>query len=246
MTGELAGQVAGKVVLVAGASSGMGRAVASLLARQGAQVALLARRAAVIEAAAGDIRAAGGAAIACAADATDDVAVSAAVQQTVDAFGRLDALVNCVGTNIRLRSLDVLTAAAWREVLRTNLDAGFVLTQAVLPVFRRQQDGLLIHLSSSAAKRADLAGVAYHASKAGIVGLAHATMEEARADGVRVSVVFPGLTDTPLVAQRPAPVPAEMLANALQPDDVASVCAALIALPGRAYVPELLLYPSRL
>jgi NAD(P)-dependent dehydrogenase (short-subunit alcohol dehydrogenase family) len=88
--------------------------------------------------------------------------------------------------------------------------------------------------------------VAYQASKAGVVGLAHGTMEEERQHGIRTTVIFPGLTDTPLVLKRPTPTPPEVLANALQPEDVAAACLFVLRLPARAWVPELLLYPSTL
>jgi NADP-dependent 3-hydroxy acid dehydrogenase YdfG len=116
---------------------------------------------------------------------------------------------------------------------------------AMLPVFRRQRDGLLIHITSSAARKPDASGVGYQASKAGVAALAHATMEEERANGIRVSVLYPGLTDTPMVELRPTPPTPEMLAKALQPDDVARMCFAVMTLPARAYVPELVLYPAR-
>jgi NAD(P)-dependent dehydrogenase (short-subunit alcohol dehydrogenase family) len=88
--------------------------------------------------------------------------------------------------------------------------------------------------------------VAYQAAKAGVVGLAHGTMEEERANGIRVTVLFPGFTDTPLVLQRPVPPSPAELAMALQPEDVAAACLFVLGLPARAYVPELVLYPSRL
>lgn len=235
----------GKVVMIAGASSGMGRATALLAARQGARVVLIARNADALDSVAREVKEANGEAIACPADATDQDAVDTAVRRAVDTFGQLNALVNSVGTNIKERSLDVLTRENWQRLLATNLDAAFVLTRATLPVFRQRGDGLLIHISSSAAKKADMAGVAYHASKAGMAGLAHATMEEERANGIRSSVIFPGLTNTPLVDKRPTPVPDEIMIKALQPEDVAQMCVCLLALPARAYVPELLLYPSQ-
>lgn len=237
----MSGTLQEKAVLVAGAGSGMGRACAVLAAREGARVALVGRRAELLDALAAEI---GGGALACPGDTTDAAAMAAAVREAEDAFGRLDALVNCVGTNVTERALTVLTPERWHEVIDTNLTAAFNLTAAVLPVFRRQRDGLIVHVSSSAAKKPDQSGAAYQASKAGVVGLAHATMEEERKNGVRVSVVFPGLTDTPLVEKRPTPVPPEIMAHALQPEDVAAMCAALIALPARAHVPELVLYPS--
>lgn len=245
MGAEASAALADKVVMVAGASSGMGRATATAAAAEGARVILLARRADALTELEKTITADGGAALAHAGDATDPQAVQAAVAAGVGAHGRIDVLVNSVGTNIRERALTSLTPDGWRELMSANLDAAYVLTQAVLPVFRQQGDGLLVHIASSAAKKPDASGVGYQASKAGVAALAHATMEEERAHGIRVSVLFPGFTHTPMVERRPTPPTPEMLANALQPDDVARMCLAVMTLPGRAYVPELVLYPTR-
>ncbi|QPE03454.1 SDR family oxidoreductase [Microbacterium schleiferi] len=238
--------VAGKVVLVAGATGGMGSAVARAAALRGAAVVAVARNGDALADLADAVTAEGGRVRTHVAAAADPGQMRAAVEAGVQEFGRIDAVVNAVGGNITDRALEVLSEAGWRDVLAANLDAAFSLTQAALPLFRAQGDGLLLHITSSAAKKPDQSGAAYQAAKSGVVGLAHATMQEERERGIRVSVLFPGLTDTPLVAKRPVPVPAEVMAHALHPDDVADVCLALLALPPRAYVPEVELYPSRI
>lgn len=242
MTGRLSGQV----VLVVGATGGMGSATARAAAREGALVVAVARNDEALRELAAVIVDEGGQVWTQAAAAANLSQMELAVGGAVERFGRIDALVNAVGGNITQRSLEHLTQAGWREVLAANLDAAFCATKSVLPVFRAQGNGLILHIASSAAKKPDQSGAAYQAAKAGVVGLAHATMVEERQHGVRVTVLFPGLTDTPLVAKRPTPVPADVMAHALHPDDVADVCTALLALPPRAYVPEIELYPSRL
>ncbi len=232
--------LAGKVVLVAGASSGMGRATAVAAAAAGAKVAVFARSETELAALAKEIDAAF-----VAGDATDPAHAERAVRQTVDAYGRLDVLVNSVGTNIKQRALTDLTPELWRTLISVNLDAAYVLTQAVLPTFREQGGGLIVHISSVGAKRADRSGVGYQASKAGVAALAHGTMEEERGNGVRVSVIYPGLTDTALVQQRPVPPTEEELGRALQPEDVAQLCVATMSLPDRAHVSEIVVYPSQ-
>lgn len=235
----------GKAVLVAGASSGMGRATALAAADAGAKVCLLARRGDLLADLADEIKASGGAAVYLAGDAADPSVAAAATGLAVSEFGALDAMVNAVGTNIPQRALGQLTLSSWRDLVAANLEPAYVLTQAVLPVFRSQGAGLIVHFSSTAAKQPDRSGVGYQASKAGVAALAHATMEEERAAGVRVSVIYPGMTDTDLLRRRPAPPTAEDLARALQPEDVAGLCLAVLALPARAYVPELVLCPAR-
>ena len=234
----------GRTVLVAGASSGIGRAIALAAADAGARVCLFARDGARLDEVQRAIAASSGEAFAIAGDATNPEAAALAVRRAVERFGGVDVLVNSVGTNVRNRALTALTMETWQELIANNLDAAYVLTQAVLPVFRERRAGLLLHVSSGAAKRADASGVGYQAAKAGLVGLAHGTMEEEREHGVRVTVLFPGLTDTPLLNRRPTPPTPEMRARALQPEDVAFLCLAVMALPSRAYVPEVLLFPS--
>jgi len=235
-----------RAMVIAGAGSGMGRATALAAAKEGARLVLVARSAAALDEVVAEITAAGGRATAIAADVTDHAATVAMIEEAKQALGRIDALVNTVGTNIKNRTLSELTPESWAGMLAVNLTAAFNLTQAVVPTMREQGDGLIVHVSSSAAKKPDPSGVSYQATKAGVVGLAHGTMEEERKNGIRTSVIFPGLTDTPMVLKRPTPTPPEVLAKALQPEDVAAAVLFVLQLPARAHVPELLLYPSGL
>ncbi len=234
------------VVLVAGASSGMGRATALAAAAAGAKIVLAARNSAALEQVRASIEQRGGSSLAVPVDATDRRQVDHLVEVALERFARIDVLVNAIGTNIPRRALGELTDERWSEILATNLTAAFRLTHAVVPVLRDQGGGLIIHISSASVKKPDRSGVAYQASKAGVVGLAHGTMEEEREHGIRTTVIFPGLTDTPLVLKRPVPTPSEVMAQALQPEDIAAACLFVMRLPPRAHVPELYLYPSRL
>ena len=235
-----------KVAVIAGASSGMGAATARLFAAQGAKVALGARSAAAIERLADEIHGAGGAAVAVPTDATDRAAAQTLVDAAVAAYGKVDILVNSVGTNLKQRALAVLDPADWDMMLAVNLSAAFNLTRAALPQMRAQGRGLIVHYSSGAVQRPDVSGVAYQASKHGVAGLAYGTMEEEKENGVRVTVIFPGLCNTPLVEKRPTPTPPEVLAKALEPADVAQAALLVASLPERAYVPEMRLLPSQL
>lgn len=126
-----------------------------------------------------------------------------------------------------------------------NATAALLLTQAVLPVFRAQSDGQVIHIASTAARDADGSGAAYQAGKAALAALARATAHEAAPDGVRVSTVFPGLIDTAFVRHRAQRPSRDELDRALQPEDVADVCMTILGLPPRAVVPEVVLRPAR-
>lgn len=234
----------GKVAVIVGCSSGMGKATAILFAKEGAAVALAARNEKALSDLAKSIQKDGGRAIYQPTDVQNKTELENLIKRTLDEFERIDILVYSAGTNIPERSLQVLTDQTWEMMLSTNLSGAFHCTKAVLPIMREQKDGLIIYISSGAVQRPDVSGVAYQASKHGLVGLAHGTMQEEKASGIRTSVIFPGLTDTPILLKRPLPTPPEVLAKALQPEDVASACRFVASLPKRAHVPELILMPS--
>ncbi|MCY3737852.1 MAG: SDR family NAD(P)-dependent oxidoreductase [Gemmatimonadaceae bacterium] len=235
--------LSGQVVVVVGSSSGMGRAAARACAGAGAKVVLAARSAGELEALAAEI---GDGALACPTDVTDPARVESLVDTALDAFGRIDVLLYATGTNIPERSLQVLSRETWNDMIATNLTGAFHCTQAVLPAMRARGSGLIIYLSSGCVQKPDVSGVAYQATKCGLSGLAHGTFEEERENGIRTTVIFPGLCDTPLVLRRPTPTPPEVMAKALQPEDVADACLYVAATPGRARVPELVLLPAGL
>jgi NADP-dependent 3-hydroxy acid dehydrogenase YdfG len=217
----------GQVAIVVGSSSGMGQATARAFAAAGAKVVLAARRADRLEALAAQI---GDSALVCATDVADTDQVERLIQQTVDAHGRVDILVYATGTNIPERALEVLSYETWNMMMATNLTGA----------------GLIIYLSSGCVQMPDVSGVSYQATKCGLSGLAHGTFKEEQDNGVRTTVIFPGLCDTPLVLQRPTPTPPEVVAKALQPEDVADACLYVATTPARARVPELVLLPAGL
>ena len=238
--------LSGKIAIIAGASSGMGAATAQLFAAQGATVVLGARSAGALEKLEGEINAAGGKALAVPTDVTDRTAAQSLVDTAVENYGRVDTLINSVGTNLKQRALTVLDPADWDMMLSVNLSAAYNLTRAILPQMRSQGQGLIVHFSSGAVQRPDVSGVAYQATKHGVAGLAYGTMEEEKENGIRVTVIFPGLCNTPLVEKRPTPTPPEVLAKALEPEDVARAALLVASLPARAYVPDMRLLPSQL
>jgi NAD(P)-dependent dehydrogenase (short-subunit alcohol dehydrogenase family) len=231
-------------LLIAGATGGVGRALALSAAREGAVLLLLGRDAGSLDALRADVVDAGGTAYVAVADATSAEQVERAVAAFEREAGGIDVVVNTVGINLRRRRLEELDEAGWRAVLDGNLTSAFLLTRAVLPSFRAHGGGLLIHISSVAASVADLSGAAYQASKAGLAALARATALETGSDGVRVTTISPGLIDTPFVRHRPKAPTREELAGALRPEDIADVCLAVIRLPARATVSEIVMRPT--
>jgi len=242
------GRLAGKTAVIVGATSGMGRSTALLFAREGASLTIAGRRAGLLQELGEAIVAETGAvALGAPCDAQEREQVESLMRLARAQFGHIDIVVYATGTNIPDRSMDRLTPETWDMMVATNLTGAFHCTRAVLPVMREQGDGLIIYLSSLAALRGDnVSGVAYQAAKRGLDGISAGTMAEEKANGIRTSVVYPGLCDTPLVLQRPTPTPPEVMRHALQPEDVAEACLFVAALPPRCHVPELVLLPSRL
>lgn len=232
-----------QVAVIVGASSGIGRETAIAFARAGATTVLVARRRDKLRLLAEEI---GSRATVCPMDVEDAASVARSIDAVAERLGRIDMLVYAAGTNIPDRALDQLTPETWDMMLATNLSGAFHCTQAVLPTMREQGGGLVIYISSVAVQLPDVSGVSYQAAKHGLVGLAHGTFKEEQDNGIRTTVIFPGLTDTPLVLKRPTPTPPEVMAHALQPEDVAQACLFAASLPARARVPELMLMPSRL
>jgi NAD(P)-dependent dehydrogenase (short-subunit alcohol dehydrogenase family) len=235
------------VVAVTGASSGIGRATAVRFLRRGWRVAVMARRGALLaELLAAEGAEADGRGWACGGDATRLEDMEAFIDGTVARLGGLDAVVLNVGLNVRRRALTELSPEDWRRVQATNLDAAYYGTRAALPHLRRQGGGLLIYISSVGALEADASGAAYQAAKHGITGLANAVRFEEQRHGVRVSVIFPGMVNTPLVLERPVvPSPAQ-LAACLQPEDVAACCTFIAEQGAHVVIPELVIRPARL
>lgn len=242
----MARDLSGRTAIVMGASSGMGAAIAAALARESMHVVAAARNAARLDTLVAKITQAGGSALASPTDVTDRSAVGQLVDMTMERFRRIDLLVYSTGTNIPDRSLERLLPETWDRMLATNLSGAFHCTQLVLPAMREQGEGLIIYISTAAVGMPDVSGVSYQASKHALSGLAFGTGVEEKTHGVRTCVIFPGLTDTPLLEQRPIPTPAEVLRKALQPEDVAEAVVFVAKLHPRAMVPQLWLLPSRI
>lgn len=165
-------------------------------------------------------------------------------RETLNSLGRIDALVYASGTNTPDRSMQRLTPGIWDSLIEVNLNGAYYATHAVLPAMRAAGSGLLIYISSMGGVVPDLSGAAYQASKRGLLGLAHAVRMEEKQNGIRTCVICPGLTNTELVEQRPVKASPEILATALQPEDIAETILYVAKLHPRAVIPELHMVPA--
>ncbi len=231
----------GSVAIITGAGSGIGRAVALRLVKEGWRVALVGRRA---EALAETAALTGGTTGAFSCDVADAPAVAQVAAAVLEKFGRIDALIHCAGTNIARRSWEQLSVADYRSVLAANLDGAFHCVHAVLPAMR-QQGGTIVVINSEAGRVASAkSGVAYVASKFALTGLVQSLNAEERARGIRACSIFPGDVNTPLLDRRPQPPPPEARVKMLQPEDVAAAVWLAISLPPRAIIEELVIRPA--
>jgi NAD(P)-dependent dehydrogenase (short-subunit alcohol dehydrogenase family) len=187
--------MAGRVALVTGASSGLGRATAVALAQAGADVALLARGQQDLDQAAAEVERAGRRALVLVADLADAEALAGAVARVVEALGRVDVLVNAAGTDVPAPVAE-LAVSDWDRVVAVNLRAPFVLAKAAFPHMRAAGGGTVVNVSSVAGKRGWANAAAYCASKFGLTGLTQALAAEGRAHGIRACVLYPGAMAT--------------------------------------------------
>ena len=236
-------QFTDKRIVVTGAGTGIGQAVAETFVGAGAHVALLGRRLEKLNETANKLTASQVLCFSC--DVSDRDTVNSTIHKITEDFGPINILVNNAGTNTNPRSVAEVNPSDWDRTIDINLTGAFNTIRAVLPEMRKQQDGIIINISSIAGVRASkLAGAAYSASKFGMVALTHSINEEEMDYGIRASVICPGEVETPILDHRPEVVSAEHRARILQPDDVAAAVLFIAGLPPRACVPELIIKPT--
>jgi serine 3-dehydrogenase len=232
--------VKNQIVLVVGASSGIGRATAALFTREGARVIASARRQERLE----ELQKEYNTIEIVSADAAKVADMEKLAQHVFARHGRLDILIHSAGTNIKDRALKRLNPGLWDMMVSVNLNSAYYITQAVLPRMREQGSGHLIYVSSISGIIPDVSGAAYQAAKRGLLGMAHAIRVEEKENGIRTCVICPGLVDTEILENRPVKPSAETLSKALQPEDIAEAALAVAQLPPRATVPEMQLLPT--
>ncbi|MFO0844498.1 MAG: SDR family oxidoreductase [Gemmataceae bacterium] len=232
-------KLAGQRVLITGGGSGIGLATARQCLAEGARVAITGRNEAKLRQAAGDKL------LYHAADLTDPTQAQRMVDDVTARLGGIDVLVNNAGMNIKDRLFRQLTPEAWRKLVAGNLDGAFHCMLAVLPQMRQRKAGLIINVNSISGKRASpLGGTGYIAAKFGLRGLAMGVAAEERDNNIRVTSIYPGEVNTPILEDRPEPVTEERKRAMLQPEDVAAAVLFVATLPPHVAIPELIITPA--
>lgn len=237
-------QLKDKVALVTGGGSGIGRAIAESLAAEGCKVAIVGRTEATLRETAEanstphPIRTYG-------CDVGDRDAVAKMFTALAADSGSPDILVNSAGINVSNRMMSNLDPADFDRVMNINVTGTFNCMHAALPSMREKKSGLIVNVISVAGRRSMvLAGLPYCVSKYAQSALGTFVALEDAQNGIKVTNIYPGESNTPIVDKRPEPPPAERRAAMLQPEDVAACVISVAKLPPRAVVPELVVTPS--
>jgi NADP-dependent 3-hydroxy acid dehydrogenase YdfG len=243
-----------KTVLVTGGGSGIGQGIALALAREGCRTAICGRNpdkllnvAAQFEGHPGIALhgVANPAILTKACDVADRASVHELIAWFVREVGPPDIVVHAAGINVVRRKMAELDPADFDHVLAVNTTGLYNLLYAVLPEMRTRRQGIIFNISSVAGKRAlPVAGPAYAASKFAATALGTLIGLEERANGIRITNIYPGEVDTPLLDLRPVAVPAEKKAVMVQPEDIAACVIAIASLPPHVVVPELVITPT--
>lgn len=203
----MTGRVAGKVALITGAGTGIGRACLKLFAEEGASVVGIGRTQATLDESLAEVTAAGGQGMVIAADLSKEADVQRLVEQTVARYGRIDILVHAAGVGWSwgekspgsMNDVTTTTKEKWDEVLGINLDSCFFLCRAVVPVMQKQGRGSVVNVSSISGMRGMPTAHTYTASKGAIISMTKAMAATYAKDGIRTNCVAPGYTDTPMI-----------------------------------------------
>lgn len=188
--------LSGKVAVVTGASSGLGRQFAKALAEQGAQVAILARRMEKLEELKDEITGSGGSCLAVVCDVSEEESIKNAVATVKKEFGRIDILVNNAGVCEFSSGIHDHTTKQWDKVLDTDLKAVFLMTREISPIMMEQQYGKVINIASVGGIQAGPSQISYFAAKGGVINLTKAMAAELAPYNVTVNGIAPGVFDT--------------------------------------------------
>jgi 3-oxoacyl-[acyl-carrier protein] reductase len=217
----MAGKLAGKTVLITGASAGIGRASALALANEGANMILTARRQERLDELEAAVQKAGGKAVSFVGDATDEATALQCVELAIKTFGSLDILINNVGVG-NYKNLVDTSAADYDEMMNANVRSTFLFTRHAVPVMMKQASGTILMISSMAGIYGFAGEAVYCATKFAQVGFAQALDKELRPHGIKVGVICPGGVKTEFALGKGRTEQSVAQSGMLEPEDVAS------------------------
>ncbi|MEM1294891.1 MAG: SDR family NAD(P)-dependent oxidoreductase, partial [Verrucomicrobiota bacterium] len=231
--------LAGKNAVVTGGGSGIGLGIAQSLTEAGARVVIAGRNEKKLEQAATSFETNPPLVKAC--DVADRTDVESLFHWATEKLGQIDMVVNSAGVNIAKRRMEVLDPSDFDKLIAVNCTGFFNVLHAILPSMRERKDGIVFNVSSIAGKRAlPLAGAAYAASKFAATALGTEIGAEEAENGIRITNVYPGEVNTPLLDDRPEPVPEEKKAKMVHPEDIGAMVVAIAQLPQHVVVPEII------
>ena len=235
----------GKVALVTGGGSGIGRATALLLAAEGARVAVAGRRKEPLEQVVTEIQRENGTAVSKTCDLTRSHEARELGAWALQTLGGVDILINNAGQSSHARSIRWIGQDEWDAVLGVNTTGVYALTQSVLPSMLERGAGTVVTVASMAALRpGGFSGVAYGVAKAGARAMMQALHTELRNKGIRATTILPAEVDTPILDKRPLVPDAKARATMMQAEDVARAIVLVCTMPARTVIEEIVMSPT--
>ena len=235
----------GQIAWVTGAGTGIGEAGAIALAEAGCVVVLSGRRSEPLEAVAGRIETAGGTVEIEPLDVASQLDVEAVAQRILERHDCIDIGVFSAGINVTERNWPVVSTESWDDVINIDLNGAFYCCHAVVPSMRERGSGLIINISSMAAKGASaLTGPAYTAAKHAMNAMTASLLVEERNNGIRATAICPGEVATPILDARPVPVSDEDKARLLQSEDLGELIRFVAEMPPHVTLNEILITPT--
>ena len=234
-----------RVAWVTGGGSGIGEAGAEALAADGWIVVVSGRRKEPLSSVVAKISAAGGEAEAIPLDVSNAADVQNVADLIAAKYGRIDLLVNSAGINVPKRRWQDMELEGWNQVVDINLNGVLYCMRAVLPAMRRQKDGCIINVSSSAGRHVSkMTGPAYTTTKHAVLALTHSFNMDEGVNGLRACCLMPGEVATPILKLRPVVPSEEEQAKMLQSEDLGRTIAFIASMPPRVCINEILISPT--
>lgn len=235
----------GKVAVITGAGSGIGREAALMLAHQGADLALGGRRMEPLSQVADEAREHGATVAVKSVDLEDGDAAAEFGKWALAEFGRVNILVNNAGHSSKVRSIRYVQPDDWQSVFKVNVEGVYRLTQSVLGDMIERGEGTVITVSSVAALNPGLMGGApYSAAKAASLNMIRGMNTELAQHGVRACAIMPGEVDTPILENRPRPPDADDRSTMMQAEDIAWAILMCAAMPQRTIIEQVVMIPT--